>query len=561
MLWDEAQMDFPSNKQPVSSRKRRGGYYTPIELAQYLVKWGLRDGTERILEPSCGDGNFIIALLRYLRSQDETWSPTVVAVEIDQQELAKAKRRLKEPSRGFEELEVEWIRDDFFEAYGHLKRNDRFDLILGNPPFIRFQYFDNGSREKAFGHLREAGYKPTKLANAWAAFVQLSIELLADGGRLAMVVPAELLQVTYASELRSRLAAQFQQIVIVGFERLVFPEIQQEVFLLLAEGKQQSTGELSDIHTIEFLNGRELLRSGDLDDSIAHIPAKHSRPGMKWTSLFLDEPAFAALDEAERAAGLTPLGQLADVDVGVVTGRNSFFILSQTQRNELEVVDLTTPVVGRTSALKGVLFSKETFDEYSVSYPSFMLDLTGVDFHGFPPRLKDYLALGEQAKIHLGYKCRIRKRWFDVPSIHVPDAFLFRQIYHYPLLVLNSARVTSTDTIHRVRIKGGVNSKLLAAAFFNSLTLAWSEVCGRSYGGGVLELEPREAEQLPIPYDSDLEIDLEKVDALLSQGRAHEALDYVDSIVLKEHIGFDSFLIRKVRNAWEELRDRRKRRR
>ena len=58
-----------------------------------------------------------------------------------------------------------------------------------------------------------------------------------------------------------------------------------------------------------------------------------------------------------------------------------------------------------------------------------------------------------------------------------------------------------------------------------------------------------------------LEIDIEKVDALLSRGRAYEALDYVDTIVLKEYLGFDSFMIRKARNAWEELRDRRKRRR
>jgi len=554
-------MNFPSNKQLVSSRKRRGGYYTPVELAQYLVRWGLRHGTERILEPSCGDGNFIVALLRYLQSQDETWSPTVVAVEIDEQELAKAKRRYQELSKGFNRLEVEWIGDDFFEVYERLKRNTTFDLILGNPPFIRFQYFDNGSREKAFNHLREGGYKPTKLANAWAAFVQLSIELLAEGGRMAMVVPAELLQVKYASELRNRLAAQFQHIVIVGFERLVFPEIQQEVLLLLAEGKQQGTCELSDIHTIEFLNGAELLKSGDLGSSIVHIPAKHSRRGMKWTSLFLDEPTFAALDEAERAEGLIPLGQLAEVNVGVVTGRNSFFVVTETQRNELDAVALTAPVVGRTSALRGVVFGKERFDEYKASYPSFMLDLKGVDFDGFPPKLRDYIALGEQAGIHLGYKCRIRKRWFDVPSVYIPDAFLFRQIYHYPLLVVNSARVTSTDTIHRVRTESGVNLKLLAAAFFNSLTVAWSEVCGRSYGGGVLELEPREAEELPIPYSSNLEIDIEKVDALLSRGRAYEALDYVDSIVLKEYLGFDSFMIRKVRNAWEELRDRRKRRR
>ena len=95
------------------------------------------------------------------------------------------------------------------------------------------------------------------------------------------------------------------------------------------------------------------------------------------------------------------------------------------------------------------------------------------------------------------------------------------------------------------------------SAFFNSLTLAWAEVCGRSYGGGVLELEPREAEELPILYDDNIDIDIEKVEELLRQDKAYEALDYVDNSILKNHLGFDNFMISKIRDAWEQLRDRR----
>jgi adenine-specific DNA-methyltransferase len=124
-------------------------------------------------------------------------------------------------------------------------------------------------------------------------------------------------------------------------------------------------------------------------------------------------------------------------------------------------------------------------------------------------------------------------------------------------MVVNEAKATSTDTIHRVRIKENVDVRLLATTFFNSLTLAWAEVCGRSYGGGVLELEPREAEELPIFYNSNIEIDTEKVEDLLRQEQPYEALNYVDNIILKNYLGFDNFMISKIRNAWEQLRDRR----
>ena len=105
-------------------------------------------------------------------------------------------------------------------------------------------------------------------------------------------------------------------------------------------------------------------------------------------------------------------------------------------------------------------------------YNSWVLNLNGIDENEFPDELKLYIEEGEENEIHLGYKCRIRKRWFDVPSIYIPDAFIYRQIHRFPLLVENRARVTSTDTIHRVRYKHAVNSKLLSTVFFNSLTFA-----------------------------------------------------------------------------------------
>lgn len=554
-------MLFPTNKQPTHDRKLRGGYYTPETLAQYLVKWGLKGNVERILEPSCGDGNFLVAISQNLPDHNGKRPVSVVAVEIEEQEIVKAIGRLHGlAGNGSRIGTMEWIREDFFEAYEDLRHGRKFDLVVGNPPFIRFQHFEESSRKKAFYHLRSAGYKPTKLANAWVAFVQLGMELLNEGGRLAMVVPAELLQVGYAGELRNRLATHFEHVVLVGFERLVFPEIQQEILLLLAEGKRSDNHRFSNIHTIEFPDGGALLRSGDLNGSVAHIPSRHTRPGMKWTALLLDEPLFSALDEAESVHGLVKLGKLASVDIGVVTGRNKFFLLTNEQRIALDAASLVTPVVGRTSALKSVLFGEEDFREYSRFQPAFLLDLVDRDVSSFPSQLTDYISSGEHEGVHKGYKCRVRKRWFDVPSVYVPDAFLFRQIHDYPLLVLNNAGATSTDTIHRVRLMNGTDGEKLAAVFFNSLTLAWAEVCGRSYGGGVLELEPSEAEELPIPYHTSIDISVEWVNGLLKQGRAHEALDYVDRIVLEHYLGLDKDLIRRVRYAWEQLRDRRKRR-
>ena len=549
---------FETNKKQACDLKLRGGYYTPQELANYLVKWALRGSEERVLEPSAGDGNFVVACLE--QSHNGQNSPCkanleIVAVEIEDEEIEKGKDRVRTQVNGGHK--VTWIKGDFFTLYEGLKNEGQFDVIVGNPPFIRFQYFDDRSRETAFQHLRDAGYAPTKLANAWAAFVQLSIELLKEGGRMAMVIPAELLQVKYAAELRSRLSKQFDHIVLIGFKKLVFPEIQQEVLLLLAEGRRHAGERPSDIHTVEYKDGRDLISDNDLTNAIAHVPAKHSRNGMKWTSLFLTKESFEVLDEAQKAAGLIELGKLAEVDIGIVTGRNRFFVVSKDLCRRFGIEQYCTPIIGRTSVLTSVVFGVSDFEKYAEQYPAYLINLAGITEEAFPVALRQYIASGEQEGVHLGFKCRIRRRWFDVPSVYVPDGLMFRQIHRYPLVVVNDAGVTSTDTIHRVRFKQGINPRLLAATSFNSLTLAWAEVCGRSYGGGVLELEPGEAEELPIPYNKNLCLDIEKVDDLLRTGCDGEALGYVDRVALQESLGFDAAMTRNLRKAWHELRDRR----
>jgi hypothetical protein len=74
------------------------------------------------------------------------------------------------------------------------------------------------------------------------------------------------------------------------------------------------------------------------------------------------------------------------------------------------------------------------------------------------------------------------------------DALFFRRNNLFPRLILNKAEAYTTDTMHRVFIKEKTNKNAFVASFYNSLSLAFSEIVGRSYGGGVLVLMPSETE-------------------------------------------------------------------
>jgi adenine-specific DNA methylase len=135
---------------------------------------------------------------------------------------------------------------------------------------------------------------------------------------------------------------------------------------------------------------------------------------------------------------------------------------------------------------------------------------------------------------------------------------MLRQISTHPRLVANNAGATSTDTVHRVRVVKGVSMAALAAVSFNSITFAMAEIVGRSYGGGILELEPSEAEELVVPDPALATSELiQKADELAKDKRIEDALDLVDRTILVDALGFSEREIANARAAWHTLSARR----
>ena len=77
---------------------------------------------------------------------------------------------------------------------------------------------------------------------------------------------------------------------------------------------------------------------------------------------------------------------------------------------------------------------------------------------------------------------------YIIPSVCVPDAFFLRRSNLYPKFVLNRCGAVSTDTMHRIKFKEGVTPEDILLAYYNSISFAFTEICGRSYIGGVLDI-------------------------------------------------------------------------
>ena len=136
-----------------------------------------------------------------------------------------------------------------------------------------------------------------------------------------------------------------------------------------------------------------------------------------------------------------------------------------------------------------------------------------------------------------------------------------------PRLTTNRAGVHHLNSVHGVYLRPGLRAlgaSLLPLASLNTLTLLGAETVGRAYGGGMLKLEPREADKLPVPAPALLEAARHKLVALrpqiavaLRQGRLLDAVGMMDRVLLVGELGMTHADVRTLEEAHHALTARR----
>jgi adenine-specific DNA-methyltransferase len=540
---------------PAVSDKLRGGYYTPMSVAEWISHWAVRTPRDRVLEPSCGDGVFLEAAARRLLQlglKRNQVSHQVFGVEIIPKEAEKSAVRLAN-TLGVDTLDTIFLADFFaWLETRHLE----FDVVVGNPPFIRYQNFPEPARNRAMQLMAQVGLRANHLTNIWVPFVVGAVAALAAGGRLGMVLPAELLQVSYAGQLRSFLVSFFEQIKIYACNDLFFDRAEQEVILVLAEGRISAHDASCEIDFIQQPNVAGILSCDPNEPNGRKAKKRINHSTEKWLKYFLTPKEISFMRTLRQNRSITTLGYHASIDVGVVTGRNEFFVLTEKQVEEQGFGPYVVRLVARSAHLRGAVLGQADFLNLSASGQRvYLFYVNGRSKHSLPRQVKDYITQGEERHYHKGYKCSIRDPWYSVPSVWSPDCFLFRQIYDFPRVVLNKAGATSTDTIHRVKCKSPKTQ--LVSNLYTHLTAASAEIEGRSYGGGVLELEPTEAEHLLVPKNLAPVVPLRDVDCMIRAGKLDDLLQENDKLLLEGQLGLSEADCRILRNIWTKMRDRR----
>ena len=488
------------------ARKKRGAFFTPPELADFLSRSTIASATDKVFEPSCGEAEFLRAAfvrLRELGSDEQSSSGQLFGCELHEDSVGAALKRMRGLG-AHPTIET----GDFFD----LVPTGRFDAVVGNPPYVRYQEFSGTQRAKALAACQKVGVDLSSLTSSWAPFVVLCAHALRKGGALGLVLPAELLTVNYAAPVRKMLLDSFESIELTLFERRVFPEVQEEVVALVARNFQAaSTHELLVRHAYDL---------SDVGTSpLASIPV--TPDGSRWSQAFV-QGASAPAEEEKGGRGFCDLSSWGVVFLGAVTGNNTFFALTEDAAEawglgESDCVPLIPP--GSTH-LRRLRYDAALHASLAQNGMKTRLFLPMGDAE-LSDAARRYIAHGEATGVSTAYKCRKRNPWWRVPLPQQPSDLVFTYMNAVsPQLCSNDMAALHLNSVHGVRLHSdvrGLGMALLPLACVNTFSALSAELNGRPYGGGILKMEPREAARFSVPAPGIVRACAEELGAVAQQ--------------------------------------------
>jgi SAM-dependent methyltransferase len=547
---------------PPPERKRLGQFYTPPDVAELIVSLTVRSGDDVVLDPGCGSGTFLVKAYRRLAelkgvarvggALGEAVHREVLSqlygVDINQfpAHLSVINLVIQNPAARVDKVNV--VVGDFFDIRAGqetwtglesvtvegrrttVKFPRKFDAVVANPPYIRQELLGKDEKgkiwdliEEEFSKLVYVG-KPENAVGAERAvvldrqsdiyvyFFLHGLAMLRDGGRLGFITSNKWLEVGYGEAFQSFLLRNTRILYVIEFDRAVFPDAEVNTAITILE-KEEDDEERRE----NFVKFVRLKQRMDVDEVVGIVEGvKRSfedgrmrvnvvrqgslKPG-KWNVYLRAPPVYQKIVSHPK---MKPLGDIAEVFRGPKTGYNDFFILDEERVREWGIEkEFLVPCVSSPKKLKGLVIRPEDVREYF-----FMVgenqhvprDSNAYRYIKYGENLEVDVTRGSQRgrrKLPQLETVKYRKKWYSIPQFETPRILFPKLIDKQVRAYLNAAKAQASDLFYYVVPNSSQHVGILE--FLNSSTGAFlTEIYGRSYGGGVLDIKVYELKQIPV---------------------------------------------------------------
>jgi SAM-dependent methyltransferase len=420
-----------------------------------LFAEGTPDSSARVLDPGCGTGVFIDGVIRFFGSHGLPL-PHILGIDTDPMHVASSRLRFASVDR------VEIRQADFLDL-----SEERFDFILGNPPYVAITGLSVPERDK----YRRTYITASGRFDLYLLFFEQALRLLRQGGRLVFVTPEKYLYVATAAPLRMLLNKVFvEELDFLDestFDNLV-------TYPLVTTVAKQHHGSATRI----------LLRTGER--RIACLPTTAS----SWMP--------AVLGGEHRSESNILGGVASRVSCGIATGADSVFVL----RNEEIEADLL-PYAHPTIAGRDLRPHEPAASTHSMLVP---YDIRG---QLLPERLLGYLGqyLGESSRRErlMRRTCVNRKPWYafhETPPLRelLRPKLLCKDIAASPFFVADEVgALVPRHSVYYVVPADPNHLQALLEYLNSSFVRDWLQSHCQRAANGFLRLQSHVLKQIPMP--------------------------------------------------------------
>jgi len=489
-----------------------GSVYTPLDFAQFLTSWAIRNAEQKVLDIGIGEGVFVFAAyeqLKELGAKEFEAQQQIYGAEID---IATYRNFLK-IAKGQKKYFPNIYNEDFFNIEFPL-----VDTIVGNPPYVRRTHMEN------IDHIREKVFNRnpfinkldlSKLTDLYIYFLLQALPTLKPGGHLAVITADSWLNVGYGEAFKNYLQQHFKIEGLISLDRRVFDDALVKPVLLLATKKENIVANWS----VPFIRIKNGLPIGDLQKILSRpnievagvvqtiVSNSELKAPSPWGIYFKTSEIYKELAAHPL---MTPIEAIAETRIGLQTLAKEFFVLSSETVKLIKIESqFIIPLAQSLRYINEPTIEMDTEPNHNLFYCSQNKEeLQGTN-------ALQYIQKGERTPVKVrgknitvyGFqnKQRIiqarRKSWYDLKtdierrgraSILIP-----RLIFHSYRVIWNKAKFVPGELFIEFIPYLGIDTEVYLAILNSTVCEIMLRTHAQVYGGGTFNINPGQIRKVP----------------------------------------------------------------
>ena len=465
-------------------RRQLGQYFTPMGLAGSMARWLVDARPSSIMDPGCGSGSLLMAVAKQSQASDSessVRSMTLHGMDIDPQMIALAEVTAR--IRQVRNLNVDvgnFLVDDI---------GVKPHAVICNPPYTRHHSLSSVQKQQIYkGFKDRLGLDLSHLSSLHVLFLVRAIEISSNQARLAFLTPANWLDMNYAVSVKKYLLERAHVSAIVNFpaSEIVFDHaITTAAITLIEKGSDPQK-------PTRILHARS-SRPEDIQDVLDDPTAG--------TQVQLGSARKWSRPSSKQLAG-PRLEEIAHIARGVATGYNEFFVLSEAEREQLNISrHHFTPCLSSPRKIGVATVRSDTLDSLPDTVPRWLL----TPQKPFPAALERYLRSGSseaQSRTLVQQRIRAGRKWYQVRlGVDAPIVMTYLN-KGAPRFLHNQVGAVPLNNWLMIRPRKGIKIGELLDALKRPSVVAALKSQSRIYGDGLWKVEPQELRDIRLPRGS-----------------------------------------------------------